>query len=145
MPRLSAFERQLRAAFGRTTEPGAVARALELIHAEECHDLSTARRLALQSERAQQRDRQSYNPHRTHTLVLEALNEWLGTCGDEYLGEVEMRDGPPVEYLNVGDPYVDTVVWFRDGYRGRHYHVMGWGDALEIAERRGWIRRDAAE
>lgn len=137
MPRITKFETRLRAAFERTVGPENVTLALALIRASERGEDNDARELALQSKRAQQRVRQSF----THTLVLEALNEYLDTCGVEYLGEVDMRNGPPVEYLNVGDPYVNTLLWYRDGYAGRHYHVGGWGDALEVCERRGWIAK----
>lgn len=145
MARVTQFETRLRAAFERTCGPENVTRALELIRSDEHDSDETTRALALTSERAQRRDAESYHPHDTHTLVLEALCEWLDVHDSEYLGEVHMHDGPPVEYLNVGDPYVDTVLWYRDGYRGRHYHVGGWADALEWCERRGIIKRDAAE
>ena len=139
------FAAALHAAFDRTAGADNVQRALALIEAEQHASDDMARSMALKSARARARTDAAYNPHRTHTLVLEALDEYLGTCGDEYLGEVHTHSGPPVEYLNVGDPYAPTLVWYRDRYRGQHYHVHGWADALEVCERRGDIRRDAAE
>lgn len=131
------FEQDLRAAFERTVGPENVGKAIALIRSETQATDDETRTLALQSKAAQRRDSQSYHPHDTHTLVIEALNEYLDTCGAEYIGEVDMRDGPPVEYLNTGDSYAATLVWYRDGYRGHSYHVQSWSEAIEICERRG--------
>ena len=75
-----------------------------------------------------------YNPPGRHYKVMTALNVLLGTHGCEYLGHVDMHDGPPVEYLNVGDAYTVTVVWYRD--LKQPWRAQGYADALEWLEKR---------
>lgn len=66
------------------------------------------------------------------TVVLHAIDKLLGTCGVEAVGPCDMHDGPPIEYCNAGDPYVVTLLYYRD----RDELVIGcWGDAAEEQER----------
>ena len=67
-------------------------------------------------------------PLDSRTVVLHAVDVILGTDGVEHLGEVDMRDGPPVEYCNAGDPYAVTLVYYRDADALR---VGCWADAAE--------------
>jgi hypothetical protein len=78
-------------------------------------------------------ERQCFNPPSQHYLAMTALDALLGTHGVEYIGEVDMRDGPPVEYLNTGDTYAPTLIWYRD--RVRPWDVQSWGDVAERLER----------
>lgn len=48
------------------------------------------------------------------TLILDALDDILGTHGVEPIGDIPLNDGPPYEYLNAGDPYVPTLIYCRD-------------------------------
>ena len=76
-----------------------------------------------------------------HHAVMTALNALLETYGCEYLGHVHMTDGPPVEYLNVGDAYTATLVWYRDLTGRNQWRVQGYADAVEWCERRA-VRLD---
>lgn len=71
-------------------------------------------------------------PSRHHASMV-ALDSLLDTHGIEHIGEVDMRDGPPIEYLNTGDSYTATVVWYRDTGK---YRVQCYADAVEWCERR---------
>lgn len=62
------------------------------------------------------------------TLVLHALDVLLGTHGVESLGPLDMRDGPPYEYCNAGDPYVTTLIYTRATDTLR---IGCWGDIAE--------------
>jgi hypothetical protein len=117
------FEQRLRAAFERTAGDENCTKALAIIRGEVD---------PLTVDAAVQLERQCYNPPGRHYLTMTALDSLLGTCGVEYLGDVDMRDGPPVEYLNTGDTYAPTLVWHRD--RVRPWDVQSWGD---VAERLG--------
>jgi hypothetical protein len=66
--------------------------------------------------------------HRPETslLRLAVLDELAGTHGIE---SFETRRDGWCDYLNAGDTYAPTLVWFRGKYR-----VTTWGD---IAERYG--------
>jgi hypothetical protein len=123
MAHKSKFETDLRAAFERTTLPEDLDLALSLIRGEAD---------PLQVPAAQRLNEQCYNPPGRHYLTMTALDALLGTCGVEYIGEVHMTDGPPMEYLNTGDSYAPTLVWFRNS---RRFHVRCWADCVKYAER----------
>jgi hypothetical protein len=52
----------------------------------------------------------------------------MGTYGVEPLGDVEMREGPPYEYCNMGDPYRYTLIYKR---ATDNLYVACWGDIAE--------------
>lgn len=64
-----------------------------------------------------------------HQLLMMALDELCRTHGVEHLGEVHLHDGPPLEYLNTGDPYGLTLLWFRDF--ARPWRMGCWGDYVD--------------
>lgn len=71
--------------------------------------------------------RQCYHLPKDEHVVLVALDELLGTHGVEYVGNVDMYDGPPVEYLNVGETCSTTILRSRRGY----WYVASIGDWIE--------------
>lgn len=121
---MTRFEQALRDAFERTAGDENCTKALAVIRGEL--DPSSVDSVAL---------RQCHNAPDKHYATMLALDSLLGTHGVEYIGEVDMRDGPPVEYLNAGDTYAATLVWYRD--RVRPWSVESWGDVAERLERRG--------
>lgn len=78
--------------------------------------------------------RQCYNVPGLSELKMSMANDIIEGCGVEYAGEVDMRDGPPLEYVNLSDTYDCTLCRFQ----GR-YLVSSWGD---IVERHGRLFRD---
>jgi hypothetical protein len=66
--------------------------------------------------------RECYNPPSTRDLRMECLNELLETHGVEAF---ETEKGW-CYYLNVGDPYVTTILKFNG-----HYRLCCWGDIAE--------------
>jgi hypothetical protein len=68
------------------------------------------------------RVRECYHPPSTRDLRMECLNELLETHGVEAF---ETEKGW-CYYLNVGDPYVTTVLKFNG-----HYRLCCWGDIAE--------------
>lgn len=83
---------------------------------------------ALTYASAMRRDKASYHPHDTYVLKLEALNEVLDAFGIEYVEAGQGRRSPAFEYLNFGDTYDTTIVYFPD----RHvWRVTSWGDIVE--------------
>lgn len=74
------------------------------------------------------RERECYHPPKTSELRLTALNSLeSGLHGVEY-GTVKERN---FTYLNTGDTYAATVIYFDTNYR-----VQSLGDFIEIQERR---------
>ncbi len=76
-----------------------------------------------------------YHPPKTFDLrltVLDSLDTGLHGIEGFDLGR---RDGTQatVWYLNAGDVYVATIVYWNGAYR-----VESWGDRVEILERQGW-------
>ena len=67
-------------------------------------------------------------------MKMSAANELLRGSGVECAGNVYMRDGPPLLYVNRGDPYNLTLCLFQ----GR-FVVSSWGD---IVERNARLFRD---
>ncbi len=129
MPRKTRFETDLRAAFSRHVSTESLDFALALI---------AGRAEPLDVPAAAQLERQCYNPPGHHHLLMTALNSLLGTHGCETVGPVDMRNGPPVEYLNAGDTYSTTLLWFRDLDSGRgRFRIGCMADAVEWCERKG--------
>ena len=59
-------------------------------------------------------------------VKLEAINDVMDGHGVEYIPAGRNRRSPSIEYVNVGDTYLDTVMWTRGRY------VVGcWGDIVE--------------
>lgn len=121
---MTKFEQRLRAAFERTAGARNVDAALAIIRGELDPLVVPA---------AVELKRECYNPPGRHYLTMTALDALLGTHGVEHIGEVDMHSGPPVEYLNTGDTYAATLVWYRD--RVRPWSVESWGDVAERLER----------
>jgi len=69
-----------------------------------------------------ERVRECYNPPDTHDVRMTCLNALADTHGVELF---DTRRGV-CEYLNAGDTYAVTLVYFR----GR-YMVTSWGDIAE--------------
>jgi hypothetical protein len=65
-----------------------------------------------------------YNPAPNYILRMEILNRIFNTHG---LESFETRKGEYVQFLNVGDPYILTIIRFRGNYR-----VSDWGSIAEI-------------
>ena len=60
------------------------------------------------------------------SVKLEAINELMDGCGVEYIPAGRNLRSPAIEYVNVGDPYLATIIWARGRY------VVGcWGDIVE--------------
>jgi len=76
-----------------------------------------------------ERDRTSYNPHKTYVLRMEALDTVARTHGVE---SAQSTDGEYVEYLNTGETYANTLIYWRGRYR-----VQSLGDFVETMERQG--------
>lgn len=70
--------------------------------------------------------RQFYNPPRIADVKLAILDKLANTCGTE---SFQVKNTDWCDYLNAGDTYAPTLVYFRGRYR-----VSSWG---EIAERYG--------
>jgi hypothetical protein len=65
----------------------------------------------------------------TYELRLCVLNAVAGTCGVEYIGHRNdtFTEWHGFNYLNVGDPYIPTIIRFADG----RYRVACYGDIVE--------------
>lgn len=77
--------------------------------------------------------RQCYNPPSYHDRKMMAFNEILeGYGGEAIFGDDPYH--PDIEYVNMGDTYIMTILYNRiDG----RYRITNWGDELEAMERRG--------
>lgn len=65
-----------------------------------------------------------YNPPFTSHCRMLALNAILGSHGIE---SFRTKKGEIVDYLNMGDPYILTIIRFRGNYR-----VTDWGTIAEL-------------
>ena len=75
---------------------------------------------------SRRRLRSCYNKPDVEEMQLEMANDVVAGFGVEHCGEVDMRDGPPLLYVNLGDAYDTTLCLFR----GR-FVVSSWGDIVE--------------
>ena len=87
----------------------------------------TRAQLIENSNAARERDASSYHPHKTHTLQMEALNDASGLHGVECM---RSHNGEYAEYLNAGDSYAGTIIYWRGSYR-----CTSIGDFIETLER----------
>lgn len=116
-PRVTKFETALRAAFERTAGADNVTLALRIIRLEV--DPATLP-LAETIQRPW---------HSRHALRMALLDSLLGTHGVESLGgDPDSHKAPPFEYLNTGDSYTATVVWYRSSGR---FYIRCYGDIVE--------------
>lgn len=59
-------------------------------------------------------------------VKLEAINELMDGHGIEYIPAGSNKRSPSIEYVNVGETYLETIMWTRGRY------VVGcWGDIVE--------------
>ena len=117
------FERRFRAWLAQTATPANVELAVAILRgkADPC-TVPAAERYRLQC----------YNEPDRHTLVMIALDDLAGTHGVEHIGPVERWRGPPLEYLNTGDTYDETLLWFRD--HANPWRMGSWDDYAERFE-----------
>lgn len=113
-----AFEQRV-----RDTWPELADQVLAIIRGTRAH--------AVTYTSADARDRASYHPHATYVLKLEALNEVLDLHGVEYVPAGRDAKSPAFEYLNTGDSYARTIVYFPDRQTWR---VTSWGDIVEAGK-----------
>jgi len=57
---------------------------------------------------------------------LNTVNKIIDGCGVEGIGECDMRNGPPLLYVNMGDTYTPTICLFKG-----HFRVSDWGTIVE--------------
>lgn len=70
-----------------------------------------------------------YHAPKTYDLRMHALNE----CGEFHGYEsIESTAGEYAEYLNAGDTYAETIIYWRGTYRAQSI-----GDFVETMENRG--------
>ena len=84
----------------------------------------------LETEAGNTRYNECYNPPKTYDLrlhVLDALDS--GLYGVE---AVESTGGEYADYLNTGDSYAPTIIYWRGRYR-----VQSLGDFIETMQRQG--------
>lgn len=94
-------------------------------HARRLKAILTASRAALETmPGADERVRECYHPPTTQDLRLHALNHALNGYGVEAFA---VKGGGYCEYVNLGDPYVETIVRLPGG----RYRVACWGDIVE--------------
>lgn len=119
--RMTVFERDLRRAFSPHVTPDDIDLALRVIRGEE-NATEVMDRVATQPF-------QRWYTLTGHMAVLYCLDILLGTHGVEALGgDANSHKPAPWYYLNVGDAYTVTVVWYRSSGR---YYVRSYGSIVE--------------
>ncbi len=113
------FAKRLHAAFDRTATPEQVNKALSVLQGK-------LDPLTVPATEAYAR--LCYHMPEQRYLMLHAADSLLGTHGIEGLGPVDMRRGPPYEYLNTGDSYADTVIY--NTFTGK-FRMGCWADIAE--------------
>lgn len=92
--------------------------------------LQMTRNELLQTEAGKARDLECYNPPKTYDLRMTVLNAIeQGLHGVE---SVESNNGEYADYLNSGDSYKATLIYWKGTYR-----VQSLGDFIETMQRQG--------
>jgi hypothetical protein len=60
------------------------------------------------------------------TITLEKINTIMDGCGVETIPHGHNQKSPAIMYVNVGDPYHLTVMWYNGSF-----HVGCWGYIVE--------------
>lgn len=89
-------------------------------------EMNRAQLLALPAGEA--RARECYNPPKTYDVRMHCLNAI--DAGLHGLESMESTGGEYAEYLNTGDSYAPTLIYWRGAYR-----VQSVGDFVETQER----------
>lgn len=76
---------------------------------------------------------QCFNPPNRLELILSALNELLECHGVESIWSKRDELRPVAEYLNTGDTYAPTLLFFRPS---TSFRVTSWGDFVETNQTR---------
>ena len=82
----------------------------------------------IETDAGAQRYHECYTPPKTHDIRLHCLNK-LG----EFFGveAIETTKGEFASYLNAGDTYAETIIYWRGQYR-----IQSIGEFIESLERR---------
>lgn len=92
--------------------------------AREALEANRAQRMALLEELGLMKwFNQHHHPPRIHDVRMAILDKLAETCGVE---SIRVKDGSWCDYLNTGDTYAPTLLYFR----GR-YVVGDWGTIVE--------------
>ena len=77
--------------------------------------------------------RDHYHKPSFEEMKRHSICQLLDGFGLEVLREDHFGD-PFAEYINMGDPYITTVVWPMEGEHEGVPHIISWGDYLELRE-----------
>jgi hypothetical protein len=58
--------------------------------------------------------------------AMESISTILGECGMEHIPEGSNRQSPEIYYVNTGDTYGTTVLFYNDSF-----HIGDWGYLVE--------------
>jgi len=84
------------------------------------------------SERADAYRRSCYHAPDTESVILEAADELLGTCGTEGWPIADSNDlAAGVSYCNVGDSYVPTLFYVREPWSCGRFTVSCYATMVE--------------
>jgi hypothetical protein len=75
--------------------------------------------------------RACYNTPHIAELRLAALDELLEGFGVETIDPAETKNGFRIDYINMGDPYVPTIIYCA-AWKYR-YRIGAWGDYVKLA------------
>lgn len=70
--------------------------------------------------------RECYNILTLLDLKLSTINEIMEAHGVEYTPAGRNKKSPSISYVNMGNPYVPTIMWIKGRYR-----VACWGDVIQ--------------
>lgn len=71
-----------------------------------------------------------HRPGKVQALMMR-LDELCGSFGVEYVQAEESKTGRQIEYLNMGDPYIPTVVYLYGYTQPIKFLPGGWGDLVK--------------
>jgi hypothetical protein len=61
-----------------------------------------------------------------HELIMHAANQIMMGYGVEYIPAGHNAKSPAIEYINLGDTYITTLMYINGSYK-----VCSWGDIAE--------------
>jgi hypothetical protein len=75
--------------------------------------------------------RSCYNRPRRDEIKLELYNELIEGCGVESIHPDEIKNGEYIDYINVGDPYIPTIVYCSAWVHPFKFATEGWAQYIK--------------
>ena len=76
--------------------------------------------------------RSCYNRPKKNEIKMEMYNELIEGCGVEAIHPTETKNSEYIDYINVGDPYIPTIVYCSAWVHPFKFASEGWAQYVKV-------------